>query len=108
MEYNPSDEEHQEVMEYLIAEGAAFLDGIDEDGEAIYGFNMDILEEVSPELYQVLIDDMDQELIKLYEKGLIEVSYDEELNAHMTISEEGKKALMEAGFDLGNSEEEDE
>jgi hypothetical protein len=36
LEYNPSDEEHQEIMEYLISEGAAILEGIDENGEAIY------------------------------------------------------------------------
>lgn len=107
MEYDSSNEDHTEFMEYLLSEGAAYLDGIDEDGEAIYGFDMDILEEVSPELYQVLMEDMDRELIELYQKGLIEISYDEELNAHMIVSEEGKKALLEAGFDLGDSEEND-
>lgn len=107
MEYDSSNEDHTEFMQYLLSEGAAFLDGIDEDGEAIYGFDMEILEEVSPELYQVLMDDMDRELIELYQKGLIEISYDEELNAHMAVSEEGKKALSEAGFDLGDSEEND-
>lgn len=105
MDYNPSDDEHREIMEYLISEGAAFFDGVDEDGEAIYGFDMDILEEVSPELYQVLIDDVDKELLILFEKGLLEVSYDEELNATFEISEEGKKTLLEAGFAIDDSEE---
>lgn len=105
MEYDPSDEKHQEIMEYLVAEGAAILDGIDEDGEAIYQFDMEILEEVMPELYAVMQQDMDQVLIDLYEKGLIEVSYDEDLNAIMSISEQGKVALTEAGFDIDESED---
>lgn len=107
MEYDSSNEEHRELMEYLVSEGAAFFDGIDEDGEPIYGFDMDVLEEVMPELHQVMIDDMDKILVDLYQKGLIDISYDEDLNAEMRISEEAKIALKEAGFDLGSSEEED-
>jgi len=107
LEYNPSDEEHREIMEYLLSEGAAILEGIDEDGEPVYRFDMEILEEVMPELYQVMQDDMDQVLIDLYQKGLIDVTYDEELNAQMTISEEGRIALMQAGFDMDDSEDND-
>jgi len=105
LEYNPSDEEHREIMEYLISEGAAILDGIDEDGEPIYRFDMDVLEEVMPELHAAMQQDMDQVLVDLYQKGLIEVSYDENLNALMSISEQGKIALTEAGFDLDDSED---
>jgi len=105
LEYNPSDEEHQEIMEYLISEGAAILDGIDENGEPIYKFDMDVLEEVMPELHAVMQEDMDQVLVDLYQKGLIEVSYDENLNALMSISEQGKVALLEAGFDLDENED---
>ena len=105
LEYNPSDEEHREIMEYLISEGAAILDGIDEDGEPIYRFDMDVLEEVMPELHAAMQEDMDQVLVDLFQKGLIEVSYDENLNALMSISEQAKIALTEAGFDLDDSED---
>ena len=102
-----SDDEHRELMEYLLSEGAAIIDGIDDDGEPVYMFDMEVLEEVMPELHQVLVDDMDQVLIDLYQKNLIEVSYDEDLNAQMTISPEGREALLRAGFDLDGSENED-
>jgi len=92
-------------MEYLISEGAAILDGIDENGEPIYKFDMDVLEEVMPELHAVMQEDMDQVLVDLYQQGLIEVSYDENLNALMSISEQGKVALLEAGFDLDDNED---
>jgi hypothetical protein len=105
LEYNPSDEEHMQIMEYLVAEGAAFLEGIDEDGEAIYMFDMDVLEEVMPELHAVMQEDMDQVLVDLFQKGLIDISYDEDLNALMNISEQGKLALTEAGFNLNDNQE---
>jgi len=107
LDYNPSNEEHKEIMEYLLAEGAAILQGLDEDGEAVYAFDMEILEEVMPELYQVMQDDMDQVLIDLFQRGLIDVSYDEDLNAQMTISEEGRAALLAEGFDLDDSDDQD-
>ena len=107
MDYDPSNEEHMEIMEYLIAEGAAILDGMDEDGEPIYMFDMDLLEDIMPGLHQALTNDIDNLLIDLYKKELIEVSYDEDLNAQITISEEGKLALEKAGFDMSNSEEEE-
>jgi len=107
LEFDPSNEEHREIMEYLVSEGAAELDGIDEDGEPIYKFDMEVLEEVMPELHQAMIDDMDQILIDLYQKGLIEISYDEDLNAQMKVSEEGRNALIQAGFDMDAAEQED-
>jgi hypothetical protein len=107
MEYDPSNEEHLDIMAYLVEEGAAVFDGIDEDGEPIYKFDLDILEEISPELYQVMMDDMDKVLIDLYQKGLIEISYDEELNAQMSVSPEGREALIKAGFDMDEFEKND-
>lgn len=105
MEYDSSNEEHRDIMDYLVSEGAAIIDGMDDDGEIIYKFDMEMLEEIMPDLYQVLVDDMDQVLIDLYQRDLIEVSYDEELNAQMSISEEGKRILIESGFDLDGSED---
>lgn len=105
MDYDPLNEEHQELMEYLMSEGAASLDGIDEEGQPVYKFDMEILEEVMPELHQAMIDDMDQVLIDLYQRGLVEVSYDENLNAQISISEEGRIALIQAGFDLDSLDE---
>jgi hypothetical protein len=107
MDYNPSDEEHRQIMDYLVSEGAAIYDGNDEDGEPMYRFDMELLEEVMPDLHQALVNDIDSLLVDLYLKDLIEVSYDEELNAQMTITEEGKQILTESGFDLDGSEEED-
>jgi hypothetical protein len=100
MEYDPSDEEHQAIMQYLIEEGAAEISGMDEDGELIYKYDMEVLEEVLPELYHAMMDDIEGIMLDLFDKGLVTVSYDEELNAEMEISPEGRVALMEAGFEI--------
>jgi len=105
MEYDYSNEEHRELMEYLLEEGAAILDGLDEDGQPVYKFDMEILEEVMPELHQVLTDDMDAILLDLFQKDLIEISYDEDLNASMKMSLEAIDALEQAGFDLSGEDE---
>jgi hypothetical protein len=68
-------------------------------------FDMDVLEEVMPELHAVMQEDMDQVLVDLFQKGLIDISYDEDLNALMNISEQGKLALTEAGFNLNDNQE---
>ena len=105
MESNLSPEDHEELMQYLVSEGAAILDGISEDGEPIYKFDMDVLEEVMPELHQALVDQMDQTLVDLYQKGLVQVSYDENLNAMITVSEEGRRLMIEAGFSMDDLQE---
>lgn len=107
MESNLSPEDHEELMQYLVSEGAAIFSGMSEDGEPIYRFDLDVLEEVMPELHQALVDDMDKTLIDLYQKGLVEVSYDEELNAQISVSEEAKRLMIEAGFDFDNLEEDE-
>jgi hypothetical protein len=109
-EFNSFDHEHAEqVIEYLIEIGAASWDGMDEDGERMFTFNMDIIQEEIPELYEVIMKDLDATMMELYQKGLAELEYDEELNAHFKISEEGKDLLTEFGFDFfGNSEDQDQ
>lgn len=105
MEYDPNDEVHQSIMENLVLEGAAILDGVDENGEPHYVFDMDILEEVSPELHAAMQEEVDLVLLDLYQKNLIDVTYDENLNAVLIYSEQGKVALLELGFNLDESEE---
>lgn len=106
MEYDPNDENHAEIMAWLVAEDAAIFAGFDESGEPIYNFDMDILEEIAPEIYAQMQQDIDEILVDLYKKDLVEITYDEDLNALIFISDEGKAILESAGFDLDDSEEE--
>jgi hypothetical protein len=91
--------DNEELMEFLKEAGAVDIDGIDDDGEFIYSFNMPVLKEVFPPLFEAIAKDIDNSLLELYKKGLIEVSYDEELNAEFKLSDEAKSILTDMGFE---------
>jgi hypothetical protein len=96
----------EQVMGYLINVGAAIWDGIDDSGERIFKFNMPLLHEIMPDLYDQIMEDIDEVMIDLYVNGMAEVEYDEELNAHFKINEEGKAILAGLGFDYFHPDDE--
>jgi hypothetical protein len=107
-DYDEEEVESQQVMSYLLNAGAANLAGLDEDGEPLFTFNMKVLKEVLPDLYETIMEDIDNTMMELYQKGLVELEYDENLNAKFSISEEAKTILQTLGFeDLINDEDED-
>lgn len=89
----------EQVIGYLINTGAAIWDGVDEYGERVFKFNMELLQEVMPDLYDQIMEDVDQTMLELYKRNLVEVEYDENLEAHFKISPEGRKELERLGFD---------
>ena len=97
---NPDDESYEETMKYLLEINAAYLDGVTDKGEAIYKFNVDILQEKMPDLYWAMMDEIDEVLVDLLEKDLIEVEYDEDLNASFRTSPQGVQELIDRGIDL--------
>jgi hypothetical protein len=84
-------------MAYYIEIGAVELAGMDEDGEFIFQIT-DKAKEVAPELWQAHIEYVDESLMELFELGFIEVTYDENLEAHLNVSEAGKKLAKEMGL----------
>jgi len=99
-------EETEAFIDYLVSIDAAIWDGMDEYGERMFKFNMPVLKEVLPELYEQVMGDVDDIMLNLFEKGLVDIEYDENLNALFHISEEGKKALQEVGIDYIVDDEE--
>ena len=93
------DEEREEEMqlEHYIEIGAISLAGMDENGEIIYAIE-DKAKEIAPELWEAHIRYVDESLMKLYEKGLLQVEYDENLEAMLHISPEGQKIAKEMGL----------
>jgi hypothetical protein len=93
------DEEREEEMqlEHYLEIGAISLAGVDENGEIIYAIE-DKAKEIAPELWEAHIRYVDESLMKLYEKGLLQVEYDENLEAMLHISPEGQKIAKEMGL----------
>jgi len=88
-----NDDELDSFMLELIENGALEPHGVDADGEIIYQFNMKILKQVSPQMYNSVMDDLDKDLMQLYELGLVDISYDENLNATFSASEKGREYM---------------
>lgn len=93
----------EERMGYYLEIGAIELVGMDEHGEMIFKIT-DKAETIAPELWEAHHEYVDRSLMELYEKGLIKVHYDENLEALIEMTEEGKEiaksmGLIEADFD---------
>jgi hypothetical protein len=93
-----NDEEYEsKMLEYYIEIGAVEIEGVDENGEIIYAIS-EMAKEVAPELWESHVRHIDESLVMLYKMGLIDIEYDEDLNATIHIREEGKRAAKELGL----------
>ena len=93
-DYEDSDDAR---MAHYLEIGAIELAGVDENGEMIFAIN-EIAEEIAPELWQAHIDYVDKNLVELYEEGYIQVEYDENLEAMISLSKEGLQIAKERGI----------
>jgi hypothetical protein len=92
------DKDDDEVLAYYLKIGVVNLEGMDEGGELIYSINQEMAKEYAPELWQSHMDYVDKSLINLYEAGLAEIEYDEDLQATIHLSPEGQKLAKEMGL----------
>jgi len=92
-----SEEQFDRDLEYYIEIGAIEISGVDEYGEIIFKIT-DEAEELAPELWQSHKDYIDKTLLDLYEKDLISVEYNENLEATITLTEEAKKIAKQHGL----------
>jgi hypothetical protein len=91
------EEEYGMELEHYLEIGAVTLEGIDENGELIFAIQ-EKAKEVAPELWEAHANYVDETLLKLYEKGLMQVEYDENLEATLHLSPEGQKIAKEMGL----------
>jgi len=84
-------ESDDEMIGWLEEQGALIWDGMDETGDPMFKFDMDILKDVCPPLYDTLMEDLDNDLLELYKAGLVEIEYDENLQARFRASDKAKE-----------------
>jgi hypothetical protein len=92
-----NEEENDARIAYYLEIGAISFEGVDESGEIIYSIS-DSAKELAPDLWQSHIDYVDKSLIELYEQGLVEIEYNEKLEATIHITPEGQKIAKEKGL----------
>lgn len=89
--------DNEDKMEYYLSVGAIELSGMDEDGEFIFNIT-EKAKRIAPELWQAHEDHVNESLVSLYNKGLITVTYNDDLEAIIEMSDEGKKVAKEMGL----------
>lgn len=94
-----SDIENEELISWLEEQGALHWEGVSEDGEPMFRFDLEVLERVMPALYETIMEEIDADLMELYKKDLVEIEYDENLNAMFRMSEKGIKFFEDLGED---------
>jgi hypothetical protein len=96
-----------QMMEHYVEIGAVTVNGIDMSGNFIYVIT-DKAKELAPDLWEVHHEMIDEALIGLFEQGLIEVEYDEDLNANMKISDAAREVMYQLGYvDMENLDDPD-
>ena len=94
--YNSTMDE-QEKLDYYIEIGAVEVAGIQEDGEFLYEIT-EKAKDIAPELWESHIEYIDNTILDLYEKGLVQIEYNEDLEASISVSEEAKSILRAYGM----------
>jgi len=91
------EEDYNMDLEHYLEIGAISIEGMDEKGELIFAIH-EKAKDVAPELWEAHIRYVDESLLKLYEKGLMQVEYNEDLEAMLHLSPEGQELAKEMGL----------
>ena len=92
------EEEALRQIQYYIEIGAIKLAGYNEEGEAVFELNEAVTKDLAPELWEAHMEYVDHNLTELFEEGLMNVEYDENLEATMHFTKEGYEIALEKGI----------
>lgn len=93
-----NEEEALEQIKYYIEIGAIRLAGYNDEGEAIFELNENVTKDLAPELWEAHMEYVDDNLAELFQEGLMNVEYDENLEATMHFTKEGYEIALEKGI----------
>lgn len=97
--------DYDSKLDHYIEIGAISIEGVDPDGELILSVT-DKAKELAPDLWQAHIEYVDKQLIDLYKKGLIEVEYNENLEATFKLSPTAVEDIKDKGIWLVDEKDE--
>ena len=86
-----------DALDYYIEIGVVEVSGIDEEGEFIFKVTPKA-KELAPQLWEAHEQHVDEVLLGLFEEGLLNVSYNENLEAHIELTDEGKQIARDYGL----------
>ena len=86
-----------ENLDYYIEIGAVDISGVDENGEILFSIT-EKAKDVAPDLWKAHVKFIDEALVELFSKNLITVEYNENLEALISYTPEGKSLLKDIGL----------
>ena len=90
-------EDEMPDIDRYIEIGAIDVVGVDENGEFILSIT-DAAKELAPELWKAHMNHIDETLLSLYKSGLMQVEYDENLEAVFSLRKEGFEVAKQHGL----------
>ncbi len=84
-------------LEYYLEIGAIREAGFDENGNVLFEIDEVRTKELAPELWDAHMEYVDNSLVDLYKQGLLEVEYNEDLEATIHFTQEGYRVAKEKG-----------
>lgn len=84
-------------LEYYMEIGAISMVGVDEDGEILFKIN-ESAKTLAPQLWNAHEEYINGTLVELLEKDLISIEYNENLEATVSLSEEGYEIVKSMGL----------
>ena len=92
------EEEMMDKIQHYLDIGAIRIAGFTEDGEAIFELNEETTRVLAPDLWEAHEQYIDAELLELMDNDLMQVEYDEELNATFNFTLEGYEIAKRKGI----------
>lgn len=84
-------------IEYYVSIGAVEVVGVEEDGEILFRLT-ESAKELAPRLWQIHQKHVDEVLVDLFKRDLLSVTYNENLEAIIELTDEGKELARAAGL----------
>jgi hypothetical protein len=88
-DFDPLGQESEEMVDWLIEVGILEEDGFDEDGELTYTYNFELMKVLVPDMYEEVMNGVNENLINLFSLGFVKIDYDEQLQARFSATEDG-------------------
>jgi hypothetical protein len=88
-DFDPLGQESEEMVDWLIEVGILEEDGFDEDGELTYTYNFELMKVLVPDMYEEVMNGVNENLMNLFSLGFVKIDYDEQLQARFSATEDG-------------------
>lgn len=98
MEEEDMQREEEAYFAYLLDVGAIEIQGVDPSGELMFKPNPEKMKEYAPEMYNMMQAEIEEGLLELYKEGLVEMEYDDNLEARFRMTEKAKQEMARFGF----------